>query len=98
MKKYEVILTDDIDGTQANETVKFAYRGKAYEIDLNQDNMKKFDDCMRSFVSHARSTGSADEDSPTTNIRTWAKSRGLKVGTRGRIPANILREYYQAVS
>lgn len=103
MKKVEVVLVDDIDGGTAQETVKFTYRGKTYEIDLNKDNLKEFDECMKRFVSKARGFGagssSSDQDADDRqDIRTWARKQGLKVGARGRIPASVLREYYKATA
>lgn len=97
MKKMEVVLIDDIDGSTANETVKFTYRGKTYEIDLNKNNAAAFDECMKRFVSNARGFGAGnDDDQEKRDIRSWAREHGLKVGSRGRIPATVLREYYKA--
>lgn len=99
MKKVEVVLVDDIDGGTAQETVKFTYRGKTYEIDLNQQNAKAFDECMKRFVSSARGFGAGSDDSDASerqDIREWARKQGLKVGSRGRIPASVLREFYKA--
>jgi hypothetical protein len=33
-----VYFTDDIDGSEAEETIKFDLDGKTYEIDLNKKN------------------------------------------------------------
>ena len=101
MKKVEVVLVDDIDGTAtAQETVKFTYRGKTYEIDLSEANLAKFDKFMEQYTAKARSYGgssrSKKEQASRDDIRSWAKEQGLKVGARGRIPASVLREYYKA--
>lgn len=43
-RKTQVVLTDDIDGSEATQTVSFAFDGVAYEIDLNDvhaDQMRK---------------------------------------------------------
>ena len=101
MKKVEVVLVDDIDGTAtAQETVKFTYRGKTYEIDLSESNLAKFDKFMEQYISKARTYGGASRSRRSEpnkdDIRAWAKDQGLKVGARGRIPASILREYYKA--
>ena len=34
-QKVQVLLTDDLDGSAANETVRFRLDGTEYEIDLN---------------------------------------------------------------
>jgi len=35
-------LEDDIDGSEASQTVRFTYEGVAYELDLNDKNVKKY--------------------------------------------------------
>lgn len=35
-------LIDDIDGSEAHESVEFSYRGKSYLLDLNQKNASEF--------------------------------------------------------
>jgi hypothetical protein len=37
-QRVEVLLEDDIDGSPAGETVRFAYDGTQYEIDLSSQN------------------------------------------------------------
>ena len=37
-----VKLSDDIDGGDADETVRFGLDGKAYEIDLSATNARSF--------------------------------------------------------
>lgn len=44
---------DDIDGTEADETVKFALDGMLYEIDLNSDHAHKLRAALEPFIEHA---------------------------------------------
>ena len=37
-QKTQIILVDDIDGSEATQTVTFALDGVNYEIDLNDDH------------------------------------------------------------
>ena len=37
-QKVQVLLVDDIDGSEATETVSFGLDGVAYEIDLSSGN------------------------------------------------------------
>lgn len=37
-QKTQVILVDDVDGSEANQTVTFALDGVTYEIDLNDEH------------------------------------------------------------
>lgn len=51
-----VTMTDDIDGTPATETVGFAYKGKGYELDLNEENVAKLEAALEPFLAAARRT------------------------------------------
>ena len=35
-----VMLTDDLDGSEATETVRFGLDGRDYEVDLSKKNAK----------------------------------------------------------
>ncbi len=52
-----VTLVDDLDGSQADQTVEFGLDGVSYEIDLSEPNAAKLRDALAGFVSHARRTG-----------------------------------------
>src|SRR5688572_3518668 len=47
-------LQDDIDGSDANQTVRFAIDGTEYEIDLSERNAIRFRESIAEFVGHAR--------------------------------------------
>ncbi len=49
-----ITLIDDIDGSEAVETVEFALDGASYEIDLSEKNAKKLRDAVASYVAHGR--------------------------------------------
>lgn len=40
-RKMQVVLTDDIDGSEASGTVTFSLDRVDYEIDLNDDNAQQ---------------------------------------------------------
>jgi hypothetical protein len=48
-KKTQVVLIDDIDGGRADETVRFALDGQAYEIDLSDVHAKELRDALKKF-------------------------------------------------
>jgi hypothetical protein len=106
-QKVQVLLVDDLDGSEATETVAFGLDGAAYEIDLSSGNANKLRKELEAYVEHARkATGAAAARRRRTRtgpgrersaqIRAWAKQRGYKVNERGRIPANIVAEYEAA--
>lgn len=107
-QKIKVLLIDDIDGSNAEETVSFSLDGVSYEIDLSKGNAKKLRDSLAPHIGAARRVGGragrpargrTRAKAATTNgdrvaeIRAWAKSKGLKVNDRGRIPAAIVEKY-----
>ena len=47
-------LVDDLDGSEAADTVAFALDGVAYEIDLNEENAEKLRDALAGYVASAR--------------------------------------------
>ncbi len=49
-----VVLEDDLDGGDADESVKFALDGVFYEIDLNSNNAAKLRDAFAPYVGAAR--------------------------------------------
>ncbi|MFD0692288.1 histone-like nucleoid-structuring protein Lsr2 [Actinomadura fibrosa] len=103
-QKVEVLLVDDIDGGEADETISFSLDGTTYEIDLSKKNATKLRKGLEPFVASARrarkATGRAGRGNRTTSsrersaeIREWAKSNGIQVNERGRIPANVIEKY-----
>ncbi|ACZ00004.1 histone-like nucleoid-structuring protein Lsr2 [Thermomonospora curvata] len=103
-QKVQVLLVDDLDGGEADETVSFALDGTSYEIDLSGENAKKLRESLRPFVEHARKAGTtrrrrsrgASSRERSADIRAWAKARGIKVNERGRIPASVVEQYEAA--
>ena len=56
-QRVNIILVDDIDGKDADETVTFALDGVSYEIDLSAANAGKLRDALAPYVGHARRAG-----------------------------------------
>ena len=103
-------LVDDLDGGDADETVKFALDGVQYEIDLSAPNAEKLRDVFATYMAHgtkvgrggvvvggraARGRGGAAADREQNKaIRAWAKKSGKDISDRGRIPQEIVDEYH----
>lgn len=51
------VLTDDLDGGEAEETVKFGLDGVQYEIDLSSKNAAKIREALAPFVAAGRKLG-----------------------------------------
>ena len=56
-QKIQVLLIDDINGSEASETVSFGLDGVAYEIDLSSGNAGKLRTDLAPYVEHARKSG-----------------------------------------
>ncbi|MET7765077.1 Lsr2 family protein [Streptomyces sp. NPDC005336] len=107
-QKVQVLLVDDLDGGEANETVTFALDGKSYEIDLTTANADKLRDALEPYTKGGRRTGgrasggrgkaraAAGGSQDTAKIRAWAKENGYEVNDRGRVPATVREAYEKA--
>ena len=56
-QRVQVVLTDDVDGGVADETVSFGLDGSGYEIDLSSGNAEKLRNAFAPFVGAARRSG-----------------------------------------
>ena len=98
--------TREAYGGPAKETVRFAFDGTDYEIDLNAKNVAAFGKQLAPYLEHARRAGRAPARRAGrvaagrqrgSDIRgAWAKEHGLAVSERGRIPASVLEQYHAA--
>lgn len=85
-QKIQVLLLDDLDGSQASETVTFGLDGDTYEIDLSDANAAKLRESLSGFVGAARKVA-----------RTSGRSAGRGRGPRGGGRATIDREQAAAI-
>lgn len=92
-QKVTVVLIDDIDGTDADETVRFAIDDDAYEIDLSADNAAQLRQYLARYADRARRVGRAEGEASAAAIRAWARDNGWDVPTRGRVSAEIRAAY-----
>ena len=105
--KIAVTLVDDLDGSPAEETVRFGVGGTEYEIDLSMKNARTLRAGLEPFVEHARKEGRGSRRRParpssarerSSDIRAWAKAEGIAISERGRIPASVVAQYEAAAS
>jgi len=104
-KNVSVIVTDDLDGSGNAETVSFGFDGVTYEIDLAKKNRAKLEKALAPYIEAGRRvprggrraggrSGGASAD--RSAVRAWAKAEGLEVSDRGRVSAEIMRQYEAA--
>lgn len=109
-QRVNVVLVDDLDGSDAVETVSFALDGVDYEIDLNEKHASELRNALSLYVGHGRRTGgrrrtsgggtkraaaSSSGGPSAAEIRAWARENGYDVPERGRVSADV-REAYAA--
>ncbi|HEV8116339.1 MAG TPA: Lsr2 family protein [Acidimicrobiales bacterium] len=106
-----VSLTDDLDGSEADETIMFALDGAGYEIDLNAKNAAALRKALDKYVANARKSarptagrrgrpsarrGGGNAGPDPKAVRLWAQENGLEISSRGRVPAEIIDRYRAA--
>lgn len=106
-QKVHIILVDDLDGSEAHQTVSFGLDGANYEIDLTDDHAAALREALAPYLGHARKVGRAGGAKKSTakaaggasaaEIRDWARSNGYDVPDRGRIPSEV-REAFDAAN
>jgi hypothetical protein len=108
-QKIQTLFIDDIDGGEAEGTVRFGLDGAEYEIDLSAAHDAELRSALGKYVSHARKVtargtrpagrGAGRRPSPvdTTAVRAWARENGIDIKERGRVPADVMAKYQAAV-
>ena len=88
-QQVNVKFVDDLDGSDAAGTVSFAIDGRAYEIDLSEDNAARLRDSLASFVAAARKSGGTGAAAGRRTQKMTASS--------GRRPQPLDREQTAAI-
>lgn len=108
VQKVQVVLEDDINGGEADETVSFALDGRSYQIDLSAKNAGALRDALAPWVAAARpapvsragelraKSKPARRSQDTADIRRWALENGIDVSARGRISSDLRARYEAA--
>ena len=100
-QRVQTLLIDDIDGSEAEGTVRFGLDGASYEIDLSAAHAAELRGELARFIAAGRKVpgagsrraGRAGGGVDTTEVRVWAKGQGIEVKDRGRVPAGIITKY-----
>ncbi|GAA3843569.1 Lsr2 family protein [Brevibacterium ammoniilyticum] len=107
-REMRLVLTDDFDGSEAAETVRFSLDQGTYELELSTKNAEELRETFAPYIAKARRVanpgsrgrrGGASNSGPkrdTAKIREWAQENGYQLGDRGRIPQEIVQAYEAA--
>lgn len=110
VKKQITQLIDDLDGTVLEDggaTIRFAFEGRSYDIDLSDANAAKFRDALAPYIAAAQPVQGAAVSSRSRSrksaspadlaaVREWARENGHTVSERGRVSASVLEAYAAA--
>jgi hypothetical protein len=91
-QKVVVSLVDDLDESEADETVEFGIDGATYEIDLSDSNAATLRDLLADYVAHARRLSGRRR----SGARAAAPAAGASA-RRGGGRASVDREQNQAI-
>ena len=107
-QKIEVLLVDDLNGGEAEGTVRFGLDGVEYEIDLSAEHARALRRALAPFIGAARRSPAAGRRPArggrqagaggldTTEVREWARAQSIEVKDRGRIPAEVVARFKEA--
>jgi hypothetical protein len=107
-QKIQTLFIDDIDGGEAEGTVRFGLDGADYEIDLNAKHSEDLRNALANYVAHARKVGGTARRGAarggrrastvdTVAARAWAREQGIGIKDRGRVPADVVAKYQEFV-
>lgn len=109
-QRVQVQLVDDINGQEAQETIRFGLDGTQYEIDLTSENAEKLRSSLTDYVENGRKTtgsrrnqggqkatvSASSKRGDVQQIRRWAQENGHNPSSRGRLNQSIIDAYNEA--
>ena len=101
------VLVDDLDGTEAVESVRLGWNGQWRQLELSERNLAALSKAIDRFwdagrplrtepVGTRRRAGAGSGGRDPRAIRVWAADNGIAVPARGRIPREIEDRYNEA--
>jgi hypothetical protein len=108
-KQVITVLTDDLDGGDADRTIQFGLDGVNYTIDLSEKNASKLRKALDPYLAVAARAGRTGASGRIASraaqparanrdqnqaIREWATKNGYEVSERGRIPSSIVEAFH----
>src|ERR1017187_8932140 len=106
----KIMLIDDLDGTEGEETLLYTIDGQEYELDLSEKNADQFRTLLTPYMdksrpverqlvipgkSTRRRTGTGGTRDDIAQVRVWAEAQGIPISPRGRIKKETLDRYDQ---
>jgi hypothetical protein len=109
-QKTVVVMTDDLSGGEASQTIHFSLDNNDYVIDLNDKNAAALRADFEKYIEAGRKhrlDGAAAKPKrgavrgpssgvDTAQVREWARANGHEVSERGRVSKKIIEAYVSA--
>jgi hypothetical protein len=98
-QKIIMTLTDDLDGSEAAETVSFSFENSSFEIELSEANATELREILAPYraagrrMSGSRTAKKTRLTASTAGVRKWAADNDIQVAARGRVSEEILKGY-----
>jgi len=106
-----ISLVDDLDGSEAAETVMFGLGGQLYELDLTTEHAAVLRGIFGPYIGAARKVAASTLRSTRTErgggrqrevepaaVRAWAAENKIQVSPRGRVPQDVVARFKDAQS
>ena len=109
MRKEITVITSDISDVEGADTVHFAIDGTGYEIDLTRSESNGLRAMLGPYMAAGRKMAAPPKtvrpavakkpkpQSSAAEVRAWARSQGIKVPDRGRIPQIVTDAFHNKV-
>ena len=101
-----IVMEDDLDGSEATQSISLTVNGVDYQLDLSDKNATKLHKALDPYLNAARRVGGrkrsnaskANSNGVVDNkaVRAWSASNGIELSSRGRIPATVIERYRAA--
>ena len=89
-------LTDDLDGSEAHQSVEFSYRGKSYSLDLNDKNASELDEVLAPYIAAAQKASGASRGGRRTSRSAGSRSGSSGGGTSSTPDPKDVRAWAEA--
>lgn len=74
-QKVQTLFIDDLDGSEADGTVRIGLDGTDYEIDLNAEHTRQLRDALARYISAARRARGSIRSRPAAPARPEGRTR-----------------------
>lgn len=105
-QRVHTLYVDDLDGSDAEGTVRFSLDGAQYEIELNAAHATELRNALAPYVEAGRKVPrqagrnrdkAAAKGVNSNEVRDWAKTNGVAIKNRGRVPAEVMNKFLTAI-